>query len=129
MNAAEAAMAGIFGSKGSGGSSSIKSISWTGTGTTTNSITFPDKPLMVLGYTQDSDYDAWVRGIMPFFFHPSTAMLRIFWKNKSETSHVSDYTYSSSYVLTINGNSISWIGLDTSQALNSNGVEYTLYYI
>ena len=107
----------------------IKTLTYTGTGTTTNSITFPEKPLMVLGYTQDSDYDTFVRGIMPFFFHPSTAMLRIFWKGKSETSHASDYTYSSSYVLTINGNSISWIGLDASQALNSNGVEYTLYYI
>lgn len=107
----------------------IKSVSWTGTGATTNSITFPEKPLMVLGYTQDSDYDTFVRGIMPFFFHPSTAMLRIFWKRKSETSHTTDYTYNSSYVLTINGNNISWTGLDASQALNSNGVEYTIYYI
>ena len=107
----------------------IKTLTYTGTGNTTNAITFPDKPLMVLGYTQDSDYGTFVRGIMPFFFHPSTAMLRIFWKGKSETSHASDYTYSSSYVLTINGNSISWIGLDASQALNSNGVKYTVYYI
>ena len=44
MNAAEAAIAGMFGSSGL----SLKTVSWTGTGTVTNIITFPEKPTLVL---------------------------------------------------------------------------------
>lgn len=130
MNAAEAAMAGIFGSKGSGGGSGVKTLTYTGTGSTSQSITFPDTPFMIMGFTQNPIEDRYTRGLIPFIWNRSNSQLCLCWSDIQSTApQTNTFQFYSNMRVTISGNTVSWTGSDASQALNQSGTEYTIYYI
>lgn len=109
----------------------IKTLTYTGTGTTTNSITFPEKPLMVLGITQhemESPYQDYHRSIIPFVYDSRSSTMLVQWVKNVDTSST-QYRGSMLYYLTINGNTMTWTAQDASQAFNLENIEYTVYYI
>lgn len=110
---------------GGGGGMTIKSVTYTGTGAVTNSVTFPEKPFMVIGFTQDPIEDNVTRGMIPFIFERSNSQLALNWT----ISDVGRYDYYKTHRVNIDENTMSWTGDDASQALNSEDVTYTIYYI
>ena len=127
MNAAEAAMAGIFGSKGSGGGSglSLKTVSWTGTGTATNNITFSEKPTLVLSI-QMTNKDPLNAACMPFRYG-SPSMFCVYSDTRAPSTWRGTYTSRLTYsadelTMTITRN-------DKGSAWNDETTNYTLYYM
>ena len=114
-----------FGGSGGGGGLTIKSVTYTGTGANTNSVTFPEKPFMVIGFTQDPIEDNVTRGMIPFIFERSNSQLALHWTVNGEGVP----NYYKARKVNIDGNTMSWTGDDATQALNSEGVTYTIYYI
>ena len=116
---------------GSGGGSSsnlsIKSVTYTGTGATTNSVTFPEKPFMVIGFTQDPIEEQYTRGMLPFIFERSSSHLCLCWTGVH--TGISTYQDYANIRVEIDGNTMSWTGPDASQALNQENVKYIIYYI
>lgn len=110
---------------GGGGGMTIKSVTYTGTGAVTNSVTFPEKPFMVIGFTQDPIEDNVTRGMIPFIFERSNSQLALNWTINGEGTN----NYYKARKVNIDGNTMSWTGDDASQALNSEDVTYTIYYI
>lgn len=114
-----------LGSSGGGSEFTIKTLAYTGTGSSTNTITFPEKPFMVLGITQDPmDDDKWKRNIIPFIWAYSTAEMSMFWSNGSSHSLGGSCTR-----LTLTDTSMSWTAEDNTQAFNISNTTYTVYYI
>ena len=105
----------------------IKSVTYTGTGAVTNSVTFPEKPFMVIGFTQDPIEDKYTRGMLPFIFERSSSQLCLNWTEVGRTGNT--YMEYSNLRVEIDGNTMSWTGPDASQALNMENVRYTIYYI
>ena len=110
---------------GGGGGMTIKSVTYTGTGAVTNSVTFPEKPFMVIGFTQDPIEDTVTRGMIPFIFERSNSQLALNWTINGEGTS----NYYKAFRVNINENTMSWTGADAPQALNSENVTYTIYYI
>ena len=112
--------------RGAGGltTTNIKSYTYTGTGSTSQSITFPDKPFMVLGASKE-DVDDYSLSIAPFLWDANSTLL-LYWQRKSGAAATGSMM---SYSLTFSGNSVSWTGTDAGQALNVSGAAYTIYYI
>lgn len=109
----------------------IKTLTYTGTGTTTNSITFPIKPMQVLGITQhemESPYQDYHRSIIPFVYDSRSSTMLCQWVKNVDTSST-QYRGSMLYYLTINGNTMTWTAQDAAQAFNLENIEYTVYYI
>ena len=101
----------------------LKSITWTGTGTTTNAITFPEKPAIVLSiqFTNKSTSNA---GILPFRYgNPS--MFCAWTANNSLWSG----TYCSALSYSQDELTMTITGSDKGSAWNDETTNYTLYYI
>lgn len=117
-------------SSGGGGGSGVKTLTYTGTGLTSQSITFPDTPFMILGFTQNPIEDRYTRGLIPFIWNRSNSHLCLCWSDTQSTQpQTNTYQFYSNMRVTLSGNTMSWTGSDASQALNQSGTEYTIYYI
>lgn len=110
---------------GGGGGLSLKTVSWTGTGTATNSITFPEKPTLVLSI-QITNKDPLNAACMPFRYG-SPSMFCVYTNYQAPSvwkgTYTSRLTYSADELtMTITGN-------DKGSAWNDETTNYTLYYM
>lgn len=101
---------------------SIKSISWTGTGERTNSITFPSEPAIILSISIKNPTGA-SSAIVPLAYKQNAVF--VVWQNGSsiQTWYISSVTYSA------DGLTMSITGNDAGSAFNASGTEYELLYI
>lgn len=104
---------------GSGGSSVIKTLTYTGDGEGSKTITFPEKPTIILKiYSNDNAFYAEINNL-PF------APVRYSVYTRINATNLTEYAYS-----TINGNAITLHGAQTSaSAANISGIQFTVLYI
>lgn len=103
----------------------IKSVSWTGTGTATNSITFPEKPTLVLSI-QITNKDPLNAACMPFRYgNPS--MFCTYTDIQAPSSWRGTYTSRLTY--SADELTMTITGTDKGSAWNDETTNYTLYYM
>ena len=101
----------------------LKSVTWTGTGTTTRSITFPAKPTLVLSiqFTNKDNINA---GVVPFRYG-SPSMFCMYGSNASSWSG----SYASSLTYSVDELTMTITGSDKGSAWNDETTDYILYYM
>lgn len=104
----------------------VKTFTYIGSGSTTNTITFPEMPKMVLGITgragaYPEDYD---NCMLPFVW--GTPVLGVYWCRETSTSNAD---YSNPIHAAYSGNSITFTNTNEARALNKSGVVYTVNYV
>lgn len=104
----------------------VKTFTYTGTGSTLNTITFPSIPKIILKiqrkFTGDSHYDAFTDNILYNYNYRTL----INYKGIGATVYsvaIATLTYNDNEMTLGTG------GGSSGQSLNTNGVEYTVYYI
>lgn len=110
---------------GGGSSSSLKSISWTGTGTATNNITFTEKPTLVLSI-QITNKDPLNAACMPFRYG-SPSIFCVY--TNSQAPGKWQGTYTSRLTYSADELTMTVTGTDKGAAWNDETTNYTLYYI
>lgn len=111
------------GGSGSSGGIGIKSISWTGTGTTSHDITFPEKPTLLLALQGSSG-----GGYLQFApVEYGGTQWNYIWSNSYINGSIGNVglTYSADDLTMTMTHS----NADGAAACNLSGVTYTLYYI
>lgn len=109
-------------------SMTIKSFTYTGTGSVPNQITFPETPSMVMGISSafERSGNEVAQGCVPFVWGEKA--MYMYWSNSngSESAAGSHYTH-----LSYNGNvlTISIAGSDGGAVMNIANETYTVYYV
>ena len=100
----------------------VKSFTYTGTGSTPNTITFPETPIMILGIYGMPDSTS-IDSMNPCVWgSPRTSIIRLY---TNTTVNIPERAMITSY----SGNSISLSGDSATWSLNTNDITYTVYYI
>lgn len=112
---------------GDGEAFNIKSLTYTGSNTTPNTIIFPETPKMIFGIvnTPGTDSRGYVSESSPFIWGACSILCHWYYDNGSYKS-VSD---PETICVTYSGNSITIYGEDAGASLNYDDAEYTVYYI
>lgn len=101
---------------------SVKTLAYTGTGSSINTITFPEKPTVIFQIQTVEDPNNAV-GICPFIYGENGMF--VWYGSKFTPGSVSTYHSLLSY----NGLSMTITGADPGAAQNTSGKEYKVYYI
>lgn len=101
----------------------LKSVTWTGTGTTTRSITFPEKPTLVLSI-QLTNKPSTNAGTVPFRYG-APSVFCVYGSNTSSWSG----SYASALTYSVDELTMTITGSDKGSAWNDETTDYILYYM